>query len=122
VIFADLDGLKAINDRLGHEHGDRAIRGLAEILRRTFRESDVLARLGGDEFAALAYDVDESTVDVVLDRVRSALARAAGAGPDPLSVSLGVALLRSGEMVSLDDLIAEADKQMYENKRTRKAR
>jgi diguanylate cyclase (GGDEF)-like protein len=120
VIFADLDGLKMINDRLGHEYGDRAIRELAEILRRSFRESDVLARLGGDEFAALAYNVDQTKVDAVLDRVQSAIAKAAPLGPYPLSVSVGVALFRWGDTTSLDDLIAVADKRMYENKRTRK--
>lgn len=120
VIFADLDGLKAINDHLGHEHGDRAICELAEILRRSFRDSDVLARLGGDEFAALAYDVDQTKVDAVLDRVQSAIAKAAPVGPYQLSVSLGVALFRWGDTASLDELIAVADQRMYENKRARK--
>ena len=120
VIFADLDGLKVINDQLGHDHGDRAIRELAAILRRSFRDSDVLARLGGDEFAALAYDVDQTKVDAVLDRVQSAIAKAAPVGPYPLSVSLGVALFRWGDTASLDELIAVADQRMYENKRTRK--
>jgi diguanylate cyclase (GGDEF)-like protein/PAS domain S-box-containing protein len=120
VIFADLDGLKMINDRLGHEYGDRAIRELAAILRSSFRDSDVLARLGGDEFAALAYNVDQAKLDAVINRMQSAIAKAAPVGPYPLSVSVGVALFRWGDTFSLDDLIAVADQRMYENKRTRK--
>ncbi len=74
------------------------------------------ARLGGDEFAALAYNVD-----TVLERLRFAVAGAPAIGPYPLAVSLGVALLATGANRSLDDLLADADQRMYENKRARKA-
>ena len=122
VVFADLDGLKAINDNLGHEVGDRAIKQLGDILRTTFRESDVIARLGGDEFAILAYDVDRSRIDAVLERVRSAVvaARSEVAQPYQLSVSLGVSLLEPGSRRTLEDMVANADVQMYEAKRARK--
>lgn len=121
VIFADLDGLKTINDQLGHEHGDAAIRQLAEILRTTLRDSDVIARLGGDEFAALAYNVDGPKLESVLARVRAAVAAAPPTGPYALAVSLGVALLPPGESRPLEELLAEADQRMYDNKRARKA-
>jgi diguanylate cyclase (GGDEF)-like protein/PAS domain S-box-containing protein len=120
LVFADLDGLRTINDKLGHEHGDRAIRDLAVILRATFRESDVIARLGGDEFAVVAYDIDQARLEHVLDRLRSTVALAAPIGPYPLAVSLGIAVLDPGAKRSLDDLVAEADERMYENKRARK--
>src|ERR1051325_2089609 len=61
ILYADLDGLKEINDSLGHHEGDRALAKAAEILKETFRSSDILARLGGDEFVVLAaIDTDES--------------------------------------------------------------
>lgn len=121
IVAADLDGLKRINDSLGHEHGDRAIRDVAQILRTTLRESDVIARLGGDEFVALAYDVDAERIAVVTERVRFALERAPSVGTYPLSLSIGVALLEPRSSRSLDDLMAEADQAMYVNKRARKA-
>jgi len=120
VIFADLDGLKTINDRLGHEQGDEAIRRFAEILRSTFRESDVVARLGGDEYVALAFDVAQPDVDLILERVRSAIAAAPPVGSCPIAASLGVALLEPGQTTSLDELIARADERMYETKRSRR--
>lgn len=120
IVAADLDGLKQINDSLGHEQGDRAIRQMAEILRTTLRESDVVARLGGDEFVALAYDVDAERIATVIERVRVAVERAPGVGPYPLSLSIGVALMAPPSSRSLDDLMAEADQVMYVNKRARK--
>ena len=120
VIAADLDGLKLINDSLGHEHGDRAIRHAADILRTTLRTSDVVARLGGDEFAALAYDVDAERVAPVLERLQSAIDAAPRIGPNPLSLSIGVALLPPRSSWPLEELMADADRQMYVRKRARK--
>jgi len=121
VIFADLDRLKEINDKLGHDDGDRAIRALADVLRVTFREVDVIARLGGDEFAVFASNVDQVAIGLILDRVRTAISTAPAIGPYPLSASIGVALLAAGATGSLDQLIAEADERMYEIKRARRA-
>jgi diguanylate cyclase (GGDEF)-like protein/PAS domain S-box-containing protein len=120
LVFADLDGLKTINDKLGHEHGDRAIRDLGVILRATFREADVVARLGGDEFAVLAYDLGADGLQGVLDRLQLAVGNAASVGPYPLAVSLGTAIMPPGSGQSLDHLIAQADEKMYANKRARK--
>jgi diguanylate cyclase (GGDEF)-like protein/PAS domain S-box-containing protein len=120
VAYLDLDGLKTINDRLGHEQGDHALRLFADVLRDVFRESDVVARLGGDEFAALAYDVDGAEVDRILARLEATLADATLVGDYPLSSSVGVALCAPGQASSLDDLLAQADERMYEHKRARK--
>jgi len=54
ILYADLDGLKEINDSLGHQEGDRALVTAAELFKDTFRNADVVARLGGDEFVVLA--------------------------------------------------------------------
>jgi diguanylate cyclase (GGDEF)-like protein len=123
VVFADLDGLKRINDQLGHDHGDRAIRELADVLRSTFRSSDVVARLGGDEFAVLVHAVDRGRLDVALDRLGASVA-AVNAHPDrpfALSVSLGVAMFDPATPLTLDELIGEADKRMYDHKQSRRA-
>lgn len=120
MVFADLDGLKVINDQLGHDEGDGAIRRLAEVLRSTFRESDVMARLGGDEFAILVCGVDEAQLTTVIGRFEATLARAAPIGPYRLAVSVGTALLSAGGHLTLDELIAQADRRMYESKRERK--
>jgi diguanylate cyclase (GGDEF)-like protein len=87
------------------------------------RESDVVARLGGDEFAALTYDVDQARADVVLERVRKAIAasNATSALPYHLSVSLGESVLAPGATRPFDELIAEADQRMLEHKRARGA-
>ncbi|CAN5736664.1 hypothetical protein BH11MYX3_BH11MYX3_16390 [soil metagenome] len=120
VIYADLDGLKPINDRLGHEYGDRAICQVARILSETFRDSDVVARLGGDEFAAFLHNVDQATVESALERLRFAIAGSPPIESYPLAVSLGMSLLAPGATTTLDELLADADQRMYEDKRARK--
>lgn len=59
LLFADMDGLKRVNDELGHEAGDEALRAIAAVLKSTFRDSDIVARLGGDEFVAFLLDTDD---------------------------------------------------------------
>jgi diguanylate cyclase (GGDEF)-like protein len=117
VLFADLNRLKTINDTLGHEVGDRAIRGVARVLRRTLRDSDILARLGGDEFVALVSIPSASAVGAVVRRIEAALAEENAKSPlFELSLSLGQALFDPDSQRSLDDLISEADGQMYARK------
>jgi diguanylate cyclase (GGDEF)-like protein len=70
LAFIDVDGLKKINDTLGHEEGDKALIGTAHIIRNTFRESDIIARLGGDEFAVLAIDTAELDPEVFSQRLQ----------------------------------------------------
>ncbi len=124
VVYADLDGLKQINDSFGHKVGDRALTDTAEVLRETFRTSDVLGRLGGDEFTVLAAVEPEGGVDSVLARLSHMLEghNAQKTAPYKLSISIGYALLNPDETESVEDLMARADKAMYENKRKRKMR
>jgi diguanylate cyclase (GGDEF)-like protein len=117
VLFADLNGLKTINDTLGHEAGDRAIRSASRVLRRTLRESDILARLGGDEFVALVSIPSESAVRAVVRRIEIALAEENAKSPlFELSLSLGEAMFDPSSQRSLSDLISEADELMYARK------
>lgn len=121
ILFADLDGLKKINDTLGHEMGDRVIVDAAQILKQTFREADIVARLGGDEFALFIpnFSGDSSTnfharLQENIDRFNQQSERAY------ISISLGVQFGDLNNEVLLEQLLAKADKLMYEHKRTKR--
>jgi diguanylate cyclase (GGDEF)-like protein len=122
LVFLDLDSFKHINDTLGHHVGDRALLRIADILRSTFRASDLMARLGGDEFAVLAPEASDEPPEVLVERVRDAVKRSNDAGRDPfhLSVSIGTSRYSGDSIIRLDDLLAEADAVMYREKRSKK--
>jgi diguanylate cyclase (GGDEF)-like protein/PAS domain S-box-containing protein len=120
VFFVDLNGMKSINDRYGHEEGDRALLDCAQILRQTFRDSDVIARLGGDEFVVLATECPVANVTTVRDRLLAGIELFNG---DPgrrygLSMSIGVVSYHppSSSPRSIEQLLVEADERMYEEK------
>jgi diguanylate cyclase (GGDEF)-like protein len=118
VLYADLNGLKRINDELGHETGDRAIVDAARVLKSTFRDSDIVARLGGDEFVVLIADVDSSRGDALVRRATDAMRGQNDRGLSyRLSVSMGLAFYDPADPRSLEELIAEADECMYSAKR-----
>ena len=119
IVYTDMDGLKNINDTQGHSQGDAAIKEVTEILRSTFRESDILARIGGDEFVILIPDVavepPEAAVARLLENVRKS--NDESRRMYQLSISVGTARLGPSEESSLEALLARADKQMYDSKR-----
>ena len=126
VVFADLDGLKRINDTLGHPEGDRAIRDAARLIRASFRDSDVVARMGGDEFAVLvssdasgAGDQPDAGVEAAAARLVEAVARhnATADRPFELSISLGFSRYDPAAPRSIESLLEYADQQMYVQKR-----
>lgn len=122
VLVTDLDNLKAINDKYGHQAGSAAIQTMANVLRRVVRATDLVARYGGDEFVVILREADRVGAQIVVNRVRAMLAqeRLAAAPDAALSVSLGIAI--SGEDgASPEELIAGADEAMYEEKRANKA-
>ncbi|HEV8547965.1 MAG TPA: diguanylate cyclase [Polyangiaceae bacterium] len=122
LLFVDLDGLKRINDELGHGHGDRAIAEAAELLRATCRATDLVARLGGDEFVVLAGNLDGDSVEILKARLDRALAHANERPGREYSVSfsLGVATFDPQAPVAIEALLAEADRRMYQAKAHRK--
>lgn len=122
LFFADLDGMKLINDHLGHEQGDRALVDTADVLRAVFRSSDVIARLGGDEFVVLAQAPPEG-VDRIRARLRHAIdKRNVELGrPYRLALSIGVTTCDPMRRGSLEAVLAEADARMYEQKRQRRS-
>jgi diguanylate cyclase (GGDEF)-like protein/PAS domain S-box-containing protein len=122
IIYADLDGLKQINDCFGHPEGDRALIKTAELLKETFRSSDVLGRLGGDEFTVLAAIEPDGGVSGLISRLEQKFRdfNALKLTPYQLSISIGVAALGSELPQSIEELLALADAAMYENKRSKK--
>jgi len=121
LVSLDLDGLKAINDTHGHAAGDRALCEMAQVLQRSFRETDVIGRIGGDEFVVLAMGSGSRSVGRVLMRLTRTLAsrNAVGDLPWTLSVSVGWARTPAGGGESLSSLLARADRHMYDRKRER---
>ena len=121
MVYADLDGLKGINDSFGHTEGDRALVKAAELLKETFRSSDVLGRLGGDEFTILAAVDPEGGREKLLARLHEKFDNynALRVSPYNLSISVGVAQLDPEANESMEDLMAAADAAMYENKRAK---
>ncbi len=118
VIMADLDGLKQINDRLGHQAGDQAMRLAADALRSALRDIDYPARIGGDELAAVLPNCDEDGLAGVLDRLqRACRAQAAGEGA-ACTISSGGAVLRADD--GAHTLLGRADAALYEVKRAGK--
>ena len=124
LLYADLDDLKTVNDTYGHEEGDAALAAFARVLREAFRESDIIARLGGDEFLVLAVDAGDNKTDALLSRLRDKIrqANARKGRPYRLSVSLGTARYDPAGSSSVQDLIALADKRMYEHKAAKRGR
>jgi diguanylate cyclase (GGDEF)-like protein len=120
LFFIDLDRLKEINDSFGHAEGDRAIRRTAEILKKTFRDSDVIARLGGDEFAVLAIEACGHSETTIMARIRKYLSTINTMAPQcRISVSIGVARFDHRNRASIEELLSEADRAMYRQKQRR---
>lgn len=118
LFFADLDSLKTINDNFGHLEGDRALQTVATVLKETFRTSDLIARLGGDEFIVLALNAPVSGLQVMLDRLRRNLDRHNSQNQFyNLTLSIGSSRFDPHTAKSLEDMIMEADKDLYEHKR-----
>ncbi len=121
LLFADLDGLKEINDKFGHQEGDQALREVANILRRTFRAADIIARLGGDEFIVLALKVSKEGVNVISNRLYKNLRQSNEQNPSyQISLSFGVVQFDPQTKMSLEEMIAQVDKALYENKQRKK--
>lgn len=122
IVYSDLDGLKGINDSFGHKEGDRALMKAAELLKETFRTSDVLGRLGGDEFTVLAAVEPDGDVKSLMARLEKKFEdyNALQVCPYQLSISIGIAQLNPDGTQSMEDLLAHADSAMYENKRKKK--
>ncbi|OIP44551.1 MAG: hypothetical protein AUK28_10035 [Desulfobacterales bacterium CG2_30_60_27] len=126
LLYADLDNMKWINDTLGHDMGDLALKETVDLLRQSFRQTDIIGRLGGDEFAVLflceAADQRECE-QVILERLRQnieACNRKTGRCYE-ISISIGVSWFDRESPVPIEKLLSEADRLMYEEKNRKKA-
>ena len=121
LIAADVDDLKGINDRFGHAVGDQALVAAAGILRQTYREADIVARLGGDEFTVFPIEASSESAPLLLDRLTNNLQvfNERHAREFHLSMSTGVALLDGELSKDVQQLLSEADSQLYQQKRER---
>ena len=118
LLFCDVDNLKQINDTYGHREGDLALVRTADALEKAFRGSDIIARLGGDEFVVLAQVASDHTQEVLLRRLEKNLKKLTGSELRyELSLCVGVAQFDPKHAVALGELLAQADKAMYEKKR-----
>ncbi len=121
VLFIDLDNLKQLNDSLGHDVGSAFLVETVEILRATFRETDVMGRIGGDELA-VAGQFNHVGISIAAERLQAASAlRTSGPGRSfPLSFSIGYVTAKENAHESLKELLTGADKGMYQEKRRKK--
>ena len=121
LIAADVDGLKTINDRFGHAVGDQAIVAAANVLRQTYRDADIIARLGGDEFTVLSLEASSVSAPLLLERLYINLRNWNERHHREfyLTMSTGTALLDGGLTKDVQQLLSEADRQLYEQKRER---
>ena len=118
LLFADLDGLKSINDNLGHHAGDQALIETATVLTRTFRKSDIIARISGDEFVVLLTEANTDGEQAILNRLQSGLDEHNSEENRrwDLSMSVGVVRYDAADPCSIDELMIRADELMYEQK------
>ncbi len=122
IVYADVDGLKRINDEFGHAAGDEALVRTAQVLRKTFRRSDIIGRIGGDEFVVVAIDTCREKTETILSRLALALEEdnAHEELPYHLSLTAGTQEIDMSCNISLEEWIAKADQALYEKKHSRK--
>jgi diguanylate cyclase (GGDEF)-like protein len=119
LLSADMDNLKEINDTLGHKEGDLALIDTANILRESFRESDIIARIGGDEFVVLQIENIDVDSNMLTNRLQNNLEIHNTSRNKKLSVSIGIIRCEPECPYSIEELLIEADKLMYKQKRNK---
>jgi len=118
LLYADMDGLKEINDILGHHEGDQALIDMATIFKATFRETDIIARIGGDEFVVIPIADKREDADIVTARLKErVIAHNKTKGRAyKLTISAGLSCYDPSVPRSIDDLLRQAERLMYEEK------
>jgi diguanylate cyclase (GGDEF)-like protein len=114
IIMIDIDDFKKINDKHGHQHGDRILQTVGDIIRRQTRDADIAARYGGEEFIVLSNGTDKEHANRLAERLRSSIAESG------VTVSCGVAHYPNEKSRFPDDLIRISDEALYVAKRSGK--
>jgi len=119
MLYTDIDNLKKINDTFGHKEGDMALIDIANILRKNYRESDIIARIGGDEVVVIPVGTTKESAEIATSRLKKSLeTRNTKTNHSyKISLSFGLAYYDPENPCSIDDLLAQGDKLMYEQKR-----
>jgi diguanylate cyclase (GGDEF)-like protein/PAS domain S-box-containing protein len=122
MLYADIDNMKNINDVFGHKEGDTALKGIADILKTNYRESDIIARIGGDEFIVIPVGTIGDNIQKITDRLEKKLEvyNSEIKLKYKLSLSMGVAFYDPQNPCSVEELLNQGDKQMYKHKQARK--
>jgi diguanylate cyclase (GGDEF)-like protein len=122
LLYADLDNFKTINDSWGHDAGDQVLIATARILRESFRDSDIIGRIGGDEFVVILVNTQQGGMANLAGRVDRRIAEhnARAKGSPALSLSMGQAFFNPLSPCRFDDLLREADRNMYRDKQSKK--
>lgn len=118
LIFLDLNKFKYINDTFGHAEGDHALINFAEVMKKSFRDSDIFARLGGDEFVVLLTGLSDDDAKNVIRKFHGKIAdynRDVNKGYD-ISFSEGIVSIDFDQDISINSLLEQADSLMYKNK------
>ena len=121
VLFCDLDGFKAVNDRIGHAAGDQVLIEVARRLERALRPQDLVGRLGGDEFVVVLPRADRATQDEITARIKMSLAEPIFAGDEIVEVGVSIGSAATGDHPTASRLLTTADDAMYEVKRARRS-
>ena len=122
LCFSDMDNLKMINDKFGHDDGDFALRTVAGVLREAFRDTDIIGRLGGDEFVVLAITGTDCNISGIKDRIERVTKRHnENAGkPYPIAMSTGICKFKCSADIDIYDILDKADRLLYEEKTRKK--
>jgi len=121
LLYADVDNLKEINDTFGHKEGDLALIEIADILKKSYRDSDVAARIGGDEFVVIPIGTIGDNIKIITSRLQKAIEihNSKGNRKYKLSVSIGQTYYDPKHPCSIDELLVQGDKSMYEKKKSK---
>lgn len=124
ICYADMDNLKYVNDKFGHDDGDFALREIAAILKDTFRENDIIGRMGGDEFIVFAMIQVSDYEKQIKDRLENITRRhnAEAGKPYPIEMSSGICEFQCGADIDIHEVIDRADEKLYKEKVEKKAK
>ncbi len=124
ILYLDINGMKAINDTLGHKAGDQALLDITDILKNTFRSSDIIARIGGDEFTVLIIEPQDPDIEKIINKKihnRLKIHNEEMKRGFNLSVSMGFAHFDPKHTSLIEELLVKADASMYEDKKHKKS-